>query len=41
MNYLLAVIILIYIAMMVLVGYIAWKRTSNNEDYLMPSCEKL
>jgi len=35
MNYLLAVIILIYIAMMVLVGYIAWKRTSSNEDYLV------
>ncbi|MBE6487888.1 MAG: sodium:solute symporter family protein [Methanosphaera stadtmanae] len=35
MNYLLAVIIIIYIAMMVLVGYIAWKRTSSNEDYLV------
>lgn len=35
MNYLLAVIILVYIAMMVLVGYIAWKRTSSNEDYLV------
>ena len=35
MNYLLAVIVLIYIAMMALVGYIAWKRTSSNEDYLV------
>lgn len=39
MNYLLAIIILVYIAMMVLVGYIAWKRTTNNEDYLVAGRE--
>ena len=39
MNYLLAIIILIYIAMMVLVGYIAWKRTTSNEDYLVAGRE--
>ena len=39
MNYLLAVIIIVYIAMMVLVGYIAWKRTLNNEDYLVAGRE--
>ena len=39
MNYLLAIIILVYIAMMVLVGYIAWKRTSSNEDYLVAGRE--
>ena len=39
MNYLLAIIILVYIAMMVLVGYIAWKRTTSNEDYLVAGRE--
>ena len=39
MNYLLAIIILVYIAMMVLVGYIAWKRTTSNEDYLIAGRE--
>ena len=39
MNYLLAVIIIVYIAMMVLVGYIAWKRTTSNEDYLVAGRE--
>lgn len=35
MNYLLAIIFLVYIAMMILVGYVAYKRTTNTEDYLV------
>lgn len=35
MNYLLAILIFIYVALMVLVGYVAWKRTNNQEDYLV------
>lgn len=35
MDYLLAILIFVYVAVMILVGYIAWKRTSNTEDYLV------
>jgi SSS family solute:Na+ symporter len=35
MNYLLAFIVIIYIAVMLAVGYLAWKRTSSKEDYLV------
>lgn len=35
MDYLLAILIIVYVALMILVGYIAWKHTSNSEDYLV------
>lgn len=35
MNYLLATVIIVYVALMVLVGYIAYRRTHNTEDYLV------
>ncbi len=35
MDYLLAILIFVYVALMILVGYVAWKRTSTSEDYLI------
>ena len=35
MDYLLVTFIIIYVALMILVGYIAWKHISNTEDYLV------
>ena len=35
MNYLLILLIFIYVALMLIVGYVAWKRTNSKEDYLV------
>ncbi|WP_455646065.1 sodium:solute symporter family protein [Methanosphaera sp.] len=35
MDYLLLILIFVYVALMLGVGYIAWKRTSTTEDYLV------